>query len=65
MRNLAEMSSNVVALVEPGVKYGVEHLGKNMAAATVETTRTALRRRYRAQLSNVAAWRGYANLLLA
>ena len=45
------------------MEYGVEHLGRNMAATTVDTVRTALRRRYMNQLS-MAAWRGYANLLL-
>ena len=60
--SFGEMSSNVVALVETAVKYGVEHLGWNMAATTVDTVRTSLRRRYMTQLS-MAAWRGYANLL--
>ena len=58
-----EMSSNVAALVETIVEYGVDHLGRNMATTTVETVRTALRRRYRVQ-SSMATWRGYANLLL-
>jgi len=58
-----EMSSNVVGLVETAVEYGVEHMGRNMAATTVKTVRTTLRRRYKTQLSMVA-WRGYANLLL-
>ena len=53
----------MVALVEASVEYGVEHLGRNMAATTVETARTALRWRYKARLS-MAAWRGYATLLL-
>jgi hypothetical protein len=57
------MSLNVVAMVETLVEYGVEHLGRNMAATTVDTVRTALRRRYMTQLA-MAAWRGYANLLL-
>jgi hypothetical protein len=57
------MSSNVVALVETTVEYGVEHLGWNMEATTVDTVRTALRRRYTTRLS-MAAWRGYANLPL-
>jgi hypothetical protein len=34
-----------------------------MAAATVESVKTALRRRYRTQLST-AVWRGYAKLIL-
>ena len=59
-----EMSSNVVNLVETsGDKYGFEHIGKNMAATTVDTVRTTLRRRYRTELST-AAWRGYANFFL-
>ena len=58
-----EMSSNVGELVKTAVEYGVEHLGRNMAATTVETARLALRRRYKAQLS-MSAWRGYENLLL-
>ena len=45
--SFGEMSSNVVALVETTVEYGVDHFGRNMAATTVDTTRTALRRRYR------------------
>ena len=44
--SFGEMSSNVVQLVETTVEYGVEHLGKNKAATTVDTVRTALRRRY-------------------
>ncbi len=50
-------------LVEFAVEYGVEHLGRSMAAGTVEAFKTSLRRRYIAQLS-IAAWRGYANLIL-
>ena len=61
--SFGEMSSNVVQLVETAVEYGVEHLGRNMAATTVETVRNALRRRYMTQLS-MTARRGYANLLL-
>ena len=41
-----EMSSNVVSLVETAVEYGVEHLGRNMTATTVDRVRDALRRRY-------------------
>ena len=61
--SFGEMSSNVVQLVEIVVEYGVEHFGRNMAATTVDTVRTALRMRYMTHLS-MAAWRGYANLLL-
>ena len=57
------MSSNVVSLVKTAAEYGVEHLGRNMAATSVDTVRAALRRRYKTHLS-MAAWRGYANLLL-
>jgi hypothetical protein len=45
------------------VEYGVEHLGRTMAATTVEAVKTALRRRYKTQLAT-AVWRGYANLIL-
>ena len=44
-------------------EYGVEHLGTSMAASTPDVLRAALRRRYMAKLS-MAAWRGYANLVL-
>ena len=58
-----EMSSNVGELVETAVEYGVKHLGRNREATSVETVRVTLMRRYKAQLY-MAAWRGYANLLL-
>ncbi len=45
------------------VEYGVEHLGRTMAATTMDSVKTALRRRYRTHLST-AVWRGYANLIL-
>ena len=45
------------------VEYGVEHLGRTMAATTLEAVKTALRRRYMTQLAT-AIWRGYANLIL-
>ncbi len=45
------------------VEYGVKHMGVNMTASTQDVLRVALRKRYRAQLS-LAAWRGYANLVL-
>ena len=44
--SFGEMSSNVVSLVETAVENGVEHLGRNMAATTVDTVRAALRKRY-------------------
>ncbi len=59
----AESSANVNAVLELAVEYGVEHLGRTMAATTVEAVKTTLRRRYRTQLST-AVWRGYANLIL-
>ncbi len=49
--------------LDMAVEYGAEHLGRTMAATTVETVKTALRRRYRAQLAT-AVWKGYANLIL-
>jgi len=44
--SFGEMSSNVVAVVETTGEYGMEHLGLNMAATTVDTVRISLRRRY-------------------
>lgn len=58
-----EMSSNVKVVVDTAVEYGVEHLGRTMAATTVDGVRTTLRRRCRTQLSLVV-WRGYANSIL-
>ena len=46
-----EMSSNVKEVVDMAVEYGVEHLGRTMAATTVDGVRTTLRRRYRTPLS--------------
>ena len=45
------------------VEYGAEHLGRTMAATTVEAVKTALMRWYRTQLATTV-WRGYANLIL-
>jgi hypothetical protein len=59
----AEMSSNVNDVVDMAVEYGVEHLGRTMAATTVDGVTTALKRRYKTRLY-VAVWRGYANLIL-
>jgi len=59
----AEMCPNVKDFVDMAVEYGVEHFGNSMAASKPDVLRVALRRRYRAQLS-MAAWRGYANLVL-
>ncbi len=61
--SLGEMSSNGRELIETAVEYEVEHLGRNMAATTVDTVKSALRRRYMTQLS-LAERRGNANLLL-
>jgi hypothetical protein len=58
-----EMSSNVKEVLDMAVEYGVEHLGRSMAATTVDGVRTALKRRYRTQLT-VSVWKGYANLIL-
>ncbi len=58
-----ECSTNVKDVIDMAVKYGVEHLGRTMAATTVDAVRMALKRRYRAQLST-AVWRGYANIIL-
>jgi CO dehydrogenase nickel-insertion accessory protein CooC1 len=46
-----EMSSNVKEVVNIAVEYGVEHLGRTMAATTVDGVRTSLRRRYKTQMS--------------
>ena len=59
----AECNSNVKVVLDMAVEYGVEHLGRTMAATTVEAVKTALRRRYRTQLAT-AVWKGYANLIL-
>ena len=59
----AESSPNVNDFVEMTVEYGVEHLGTSMASSTPDVLKVALRRRFRAQLF-LAAWRGYANLVL-
>ena len=48
-----EMSSNVKEVANMAVEYGVEHLGRTMAATTVDGVRTAMRRRYMTQLSMV------------
>ncbi len=51
-----EMSTNVKDVVNMAVEYGMEHLGRTMAATTVNGVRSTLRRRYKTQLS-VAVWR--------
>jgi hypothetical protein len=42
----AEISINVRDFIETMMKYRVEHLGRTMAATTVDTVRMTLRRRY-------------------
>jgi hypothetical protein len=59
----AESCSNVREFIETAVEYGVKHTGRTIAAMTVDAVRMALRRRYRTQLA-MAAWKGYANLVL-
>ena len=59
----AESSSNVKEFIDTAVEYGVEHMGRTIAATTVDAVRMALKRRYRPQLA-MAAWKGYANLVL-
>jgi hypothetical protein len=57
------MSTNVKEVIDMAVEYGVEHLGRSMAATPMDGVRIALRRRYMTQLS-LAVWKGYANLIL-
>ncbi len=45
------------------IEYGVGNIGRDMSATIVDKMRTTLRMRYKTQLS-MAAWKGYANLLL-
>ena len=59
----AEISGNVRDLIETAVEYEVEHLRRTMEATTVDAVRMALRRRYKTHLA-MAAWKGYANLML-
>ena len=59
----AEASTNVGEFVELAVEYGVEHMGRTMAATTVESVKAALRRRYKTQLAT-PAWKGYANMMV-
>ncbi len=42
--------------IETEVEYGVEHMGRTIAATTVDAVRMALRRRYRTQRSMAAYW---------
>jgi hypothetical protein len=41
-------------------EYGMEHMGRTMAATSVEAVKAALRRRYKTPIAT-AAWKGYAN----
>ena len=59
----AESSSNVREFIETAVEYGVEHMGRTIAATTVDAVRMAPRKRYRTHLA-MTAWKGYANLVL-
>jgi len=43
----AEASTNVEEFAELAVEYGVEHLGRTMAATSVDYVKAALRRRYK------------------
>jgi hypothetical protein len=52
-----ECNLNVKAVIDMAVEYGVDHLGRTMAATTVDAVRMALKRRYMALLST-AVWRG-------
>jgi hypothetical protein len=45
------MSINVKEFIELAVDYGAEHLGRTMAATTVEAMKAALRWRCRSELS--------------
>jgi hypothetical protein len=57
------MSSNVLEFIETAVEYGAVNLGDSLNAISLKVVKMALRRRFKAQLS-LAAWRGYANLIL-
>ena len=50
----AEASTNLGEFVELGVEYRVEHMGRTMAATSVDSVKTALRRRYKTQLATTA-----------
>jgi len=58
-----ECITSIKEVLKIAVEYGVEHLGRSMAATTMDAVRMALRRRFATQLST-AVWRGYANLIL-
>ncbi len=46
-----ECSTSVKEILNIAVEYGVEHLGRSMAATTVDAIRMALSRRFATQLS--------------
>ncbi len=51
---VGECCTNVKEVLEIAVEYGVEHLGRIMAATTVDTVRIALGRRFSMGLSTTA-----------
>ena len=55
-----EINSNVKDFIDLAVDYRAHHLGKSLAASTMDMVRQALKKRYMAQLS-MASGRGYAN----
>ena len=57
------MISNVKDFLELALDYVADHMGKSMAALTMDAVRQALKRRYIAKLS-MNSWREYANLVL-
>ncbi len=59
----AEASTNVGEFVELAMEYGVEHIGRTMAATSLDSMKAALTRMYKIQLATTA-WKGYANLVL-
>ncbi len=58
-----EMIDGVKEVLEISVEYGAKHLGRCMAASTVDAVRATIRREYKSQLS-MASRRRYANLRL-
>ena len=58
-----DSSANVKEVLKTAVEYGVEHLGRSMAATAVDAVRMALRRRFATQLSTTV-WKWYVNLIL-
>ena len=56
-----EMSSAVGEMVTLAVDYGVEHLGRAIAAADIDVIRATIRRRHTSRIV-MANWRGYARI---